>query len=85
MLCSSPLLVFRTQCVTLPHFVSIYRAESVDECSERQVRLGAIRSLFHQLYFKAVGYTTKYEAGNSFSSILDQVTEKLREGWGTVV
>lgn len=60
-------------------------AESVDEVSERQMRLGAVRSLFLQLYFKAVGHTTKYEGSNSFSSILDQVSEKLREGWGTVV
>lgn len=60
-------------------------AESVDECSDRQLRLGAVRSLFLQLYFKAVGCTNKFETGSSFSSIFDQVTEKIREGWGTVI
>ncbi|XP_078343302.1 phosphatidylinositol-3,5-bisphosphate 3-phosphatase MTMR14-like isoform X2 [Oculina patagonica] len=60
-------------------------AESVDEVSERQLRLHTIRSLFLQLYFKAVGCTPKFEAGSSFSSIFDQVTEKIREGWGTAV
>ena len=81
-----PVLVFRTYCVDLLLFLLfLHRADSVDESSERQLRLGAVRSLFLQLYFKAVGCTTKFEAGSSFSSILDQVTEKIREGWGTVV
>lgn len=61
------------------------RADSVDEVSERQLRLHTVRSLFLQLYFKAVGCTPKFEAGSSLSSIFDQVTEKIREGWGTVV
>ena len=61
------------------------RAESVDEASDRQLRLHTIRSLFLQLYFKAVGCTPRFDTGSSFSSIFDQVTEKIREGWGTVV
>lgn len=60
-------------------------AESVDECSDRQKRLGDIRSLFLHVFFKAVDCGNKFEGGTSFASIFDQVTEKIREGWGTVV
>lgn len=60
-------------------------AESVDESSVRQQRLEAIRRLFLQMFFKAVDCSNKFEGGSAFSSILDQVTEKFRESWGTVV
>lgn len=60
-------------------------AESVDEYSDRQKRLGDIRSLFLHVFFKAVDCGNKFEGGTSFASIFDQVTEKIREGWGTVV
>lgn len=60
-------------------------AECVDESSERHKRLGDIRSLFLQVFFKAVDCGNKFEGGTSFSSIFDQVTEKIREGWGTVI
>ena len=61
------------------------RAESVDETTDRQQRLEAIRRLFLPIFFKAVECNNKFEGGSAFSSILDQVTEKIREGWGTVV
>ena len=61
------------------------RAESVDEATDRQQRLGSIRSLFLQVFFKAVDCNNKFEGGSALSSIFDQVTEKIREGWGTVV
>lgn len=81
------LKTFFLKCTFKRLFISLLldRAESVDESSDRQLRLGAVRSLFLQLYFKAVGCTNKFETGSSFSSIFDQVTEKIREGWGTVV
>lgn len=60
-------------------------AESVDETTDRQQRLEAIRRLFLPIFFKAVECNNKFEGGSAFSSILDQVTEKIREGWGTVV
>jgi len=60
-------------------------ADSVDESTDRQKRLEAIRSLFLQVFFKAVDCNHKFESSSSFSSIFDQVTEKIREGWGTVV
>lgn len=60
-------------------------AESVDELTDRQQRLATIRRLFLQVFFKAVDFNNKFEGGSGLSSILDQVTEKIREGWGTVV
>ena len=57
--------------------------DCVEDFSVRQQRLGAVRSLFLQVFFNAVG-CAKFE-GNAFSSILDQVTERIREGLGTVV
>lgn len=57
----------------------------MDESTDRQKRLEAIRSLFLQVFFKAVDCNHKFESSSSFSSIFDQVTEKIREGWGTVV
>lgn len=61
------------------------RAESADELTDRQQRLATIRRLFLQVFFKAVDFNNKFEGGSGLSSILDQVTEKIREGWGTVV
>jgi len=54
--------------------------------SERQMKLEAVRSLFHNVYAGAVGYGNKQDQNTGLSGILDQVTSKMiKATWITSV
>merc|ERR1719494_206548 len=62
------------------------RSLSSSSVSERQMKLEAVRSLFHNVYAGAVGYGNKHDQNTGLSGILDQVTSKMiKATWITSV
>ena len=77
--------LFTNHKFSIPSF--LLRSETFQETvSERQMKLEAVRSLFHNVYAGAVGYGNKQDQNTGLSGILDQVTSKMiKATWITSV